>query len=250
MGTYRTTITKVTSSSRQSRASLAGFQSHNEWNPLDIKNRCALERLTSSVSTIPNLPSSFPVFSQAGRFRQDSPKLSSRFKGARGFGFTGMFYRRQLRRSQKRGLFVGNTKRGKGTKIMAITDRSGLPVSVHIESASPHEAGLVEETISQRFVKSRLQVLIGDKAYDSDKLDKKLAKKRIVLIAPHKNNRVKPKTQDGRPLRKIKKRWKVERLFAWLYNYRRIVNRWEYHVLNFVSFVKLATILILIRNYL
>jgi len=36
----------------------------------------------------------------------------------------------------------------------------------------------------------------------------------VELIAPHKKNRVKPTTQDGRVLRRYKKRWRVERLFA------------------------------------
>jgi transposase len=76
--------------------------------------------------------------------------------------------------------------------------------------------------------------MIGDKAYDSDTLDQEIKKEHnIDLIAPHKRNRVKDKTQDGRSLRRYKRRWKVERLFAWLYNFRRIVTRYEYHAANF-----------------
>jgi hypothetical protein len=37
------------------------------------------------------------------------------------------------------GACVGKTKRGKGSKIMVIADRQGLPVAVHVESATPHE---------------------------------------------------------------------------------------------------------------
>jgi Putative transposase of IS4/5 family (DUF4096) len=40
------------------------------------------------------------------------------------------------------GACVGKTKRGKGSKIMAIADRQGLPVAVHVESATPHEVTL------------------------------------------------------------------------------------------------------------
>jgi transposase len=50
-------------------------------------------------------------------------------------------------------------------------------------------------------------------------------------------------------LRRYKRRWKVERLFAWLGNFRRILNRWEYHVANYAGFVHLGCILILLRNY-
>ena len=50
-----------------------------------------------------------------------------------------------LRTGKKRGLAVGKTKRGKGTKILAIADACGLPVAAHVESASPHEVKLVRQ---------------------------------------------------------------------------------------------------------
>jgi hypothetical protein len=58
--------------------------------------------------------------------------------------------------------------------------------------------------------------LTGDKAYDSDRLDAELRGQGIEMIAPHRRNRKKPATQDGRPLRRYKRRWKIERLLAWL----------------------------------
>jgi transposase len=90
--------------------------------------------------------------------------------------------------------------------------------------------------------------LIGDKAYDSDALDAELAAWGIELIAPHRANRVRPQTQDGRPLRRYHRRWKMERLMAWLQNYRRVLVRWEYHLENFLGFVQLACVLILLRH--
>lgn len=128
--------------------------------------------------------------------------------------------------AKKRGDCVGKTKRGKGTKIMAIADRAGLPLAVDVTSASPHEVTLVEGTLAACFVDERPEHLIGDKAYDSDPLDERLAAQGIELIAPHRRNRKKPKTQDGRPLRRYRRRWKVERLMAWLQNFRRIVVRY------------------------
>jgi hypothetical protein len=49
---------------------------------------------------------------------------------------------------EKGGLKVGKTKRGKGTKIMAVADRHGLPVSICIESATPHEVKLAHFHLS------------------------------------------------------------------------------------------------------
>ncbi len=118
---------------------------------------------------------------------------------------------------------MGATKRGKGTKLMAVADGFGLPVAVHTTSASPHEVRLVRQSVCGRFTDERPEKMIGDKAYDSDPLDAELKQLDIELIAPHKANRKKARTQDGRKLRRYKRRWKIERLFAWLGNFRRIV---------------------------
>jgi hypothetical protein len=84
-------------------------------------------------------------------------------------------------------LKVGKTKRGKGTKIMAVADRHGLPVSICIESATPHEVTLV--------VPDAPGHLIGDNAYDSDKLDVQLRHYGIEVIAPAPQQ---PKNQKTR----------------------------------------------------
>jgi hypothetical protein len=74
--------------------------------------------------------------------------------------------------------------------------------------------------------------LIGDKAYDSDSLDEQLAEEYgIEMISPNRSNR-KQKTQDGRPLRR----------------YRRLVTRWEYRIENFLGFVQLACLLMLLKH--
>ena len=109
---------------------------------------------------------------------------------------------------------------------------------------------LVRETLNRRFLSQLPERIIGDKAYDSDPLDRELAALGVEMIAPHKRNRVKLKTQDGRPVRRYRKRWKVERLFAWLQNYRRISTRWEYHLENFLGMVQLGCALILIKSLL
>jgi hypothetical protein len=99
---------------------------------------------------------------------------------------------------------------------MALTDASRLPLAVCAASASPHEVTLVEAALAASFLRERPERLIADRAYDSDPLD---VEKGIELIAPHKRNRKKAKTQDGRRLRRYKRRWKIERLFAWLGNF-------------------------------
>ena len=149
----------------------------------------------------------------------------------------------------KRGGGVGPTKRGKGSKIMAIADGHGFPLAVHVASASPHETRLVEPTLDQRFLAKPPKRMIGDRAYDSDPLDQRIYKRYgVQLIAPHKFVRVAAATQDGRVLRRYRRRWKIERLFAWLHNFRRTVIRWEYYPENFLGMVQLACAVILLRH--
>ncbi len=133
---------------------------------------------------------------------------------------------------------------------MAVADASGLPVAACLASASPHEVKLAETALDSLFVSGMPEKLIGDKAYHSDMLDENLLKKHgVEMIAPHRSSRKKPKTQDGRKLRRHKRRWKVERLFAWLQNFRRLVVRYERHADNFLAFLQLACFVILFRFF-
>src|SRR5512138_2255066 len=131
---------------------------------------------------------------------------------------------------------------------MAIADRRGLPVAVHAESATPHEVTLVHATLAQRFVRQQPVRLIGDNAYESDSLDAALARQGVELIAPHRRTRT-HRTQDGRPLRRYRRRWTVERLFAWFQNFRRLVVRYDERLAeNFLGMVHLACCVILLRG--
>lgn len=132
---------------------------------------------------------------------------------------------------------------------MGIANGDSLPVAICTDSAQGHEIKLVEKTIAHRFTKKKPKRLIGDRAYDSDPLDEQLQKQHVELIAPHKRNRRKKKTQDGRTLRKYRSRWKIERLFAWIQNFRRCLTRFEYYQENFLGFLRWACIVLLINRF-
>ncbi len=132
---------------------------------------------------------------------------------------------------------------------MAIVTKKSRPLALKVFSATPFETTLVEQTIKERFAKAKIRRLVGDRAYDSDPLDKKLKRKGIELIAPHKRNRTKHKTQDGRRLRHYGNRWTVERFFSYLQNFRKCVTRYERYSQNFQSFIYLAAILMLLRCF-
>jgi transposase len=142
---------------------------------------------------------------------------------------------------------IGPTRRGKGVKIMAIVDRHGLPLSVSTYAANHHEVTLVQLSFEFYMIEAKPENLIGDKAYDSDQLDEQLRRDGIEMIAPHRSDR-KRKTQDRRRLRRYERRWIVERFFAWIQWRRRLLVRWEFYPRNFLGFVRLAAICILLRH--
>ena len=134
---------------------------------------------------------------------------------------------------------------------MICVDAQGIPLAVETESANRNEAILVEPLIAKMTLKKRHpQRLIYDKAGDSQKLRDCLADQNIDFICPHRDikNR-KQKSQDGRKLRRYKRRWIVERTISWLHNYRRVVTRWEYHNHLYTSFVKLACLFTMIKRF-
>ena len=163
---------------------------------------------------------------------------------------------RDLRARKKGGDAIGKTKRGKGTKCMVVVDGEGVPLGASVHSASPAEIMLIEETLKTISVprsgpgrpRSRPERLVCDKAYDSDPFRKRLKGRGIELIAPHRANRRRAKTQDGRRLRRYRRRWKVERTFAWMQNYRRLVVGWERKASMFLALVHVACMFIALRH--
>jgi len=134
---------------------------------------------------------------------------------------------------------------------MAVADGSSIPLAIHAQSASPQEVTLVGQALATNFLKEKPERLVGERAYDSDLLEEALEERGIEMIAPHTKNRKKRKTQeDERKLRRYKRRWKIERLFAWLSNFRRLVVRYEYKAENFLGMVQLGCIVILLRKCL
>jgi transposase len=138
---------------------------------------------------------------------------------------------------------------------MVLADGQGIPLGVSVHSASPAEVTLTHETLSTVRVgngrpgrpRQYPDRLIADRAYDSAALRKALAQRGIEQITPHKQNRVQAPLQDGRALRRYRKRWKVERAIAWLGNYRRLVVRWDCSPEIYRAFVHIACFIIVLR---
>jgi len=110
--------------------------------------------------------------------------------------------------------------------MMLLADAQGLPLAAHTSEAEPHENRLIQAMFDFMVSRNEPSRTIGDKACDSDELDARLAARGIEMIAPHRAGRREP-TQDGRPLRRYKRRWTVERSISRLKNLRRLCIRRE-----------------------
>ncbi len=214
---------------------------------VDFAHGRALERFAAALRSVSDCASAFSSLAKSRGDRSGVARVGSGFGPAGRTRSFRMFFRRQLQRGQKGGAGVGATKRGKGCKIMALGDAHGLPIALYTEAAAPAEVSLTEATLAARWVREKPLRIIADKAFDSDSLRQRLLKKQMLLLSPHRRGRKSPCFNDRRWMRRYRKRWKIERLFAWLHNFRRLVIRWEYHAANYLAFLQLGCAIILLR---
>ena len=130
---------------------------------------------------------------------------------------------------------------------MLMVDGEGTPLSVFTLSASTAEVHTTETLVDERLTEKKPKRLLYDKAADADWLRESLQQRGIELICPHRQGRKKPPLQDGRSLRRYRKRFKVERTISWLMNLRRLVTRYEYHDHLFQGFVELGCLFTILK---
>ena len=224
---------------------------------VDAAQRCAVAGFTAAVSQSGDL---LAAAETVGRARRVAGSLA----GAA--GLTGPARAVVLGRDlpgchvfsgPKRGSAVGKTKRGKGTKAVVLADGQGIPLGVLLASATPHEVTLAEAALATVRVPRRArgrprvrpQRIIADRGYDSDPLRRRLRRRGIELIAPYRCNKRNKPYDDGRKLRRYRRRWKIERTFAWLQNFRRLQVRQDRILSVFQGFCHVACLLITLRYF-
>jgi transposase len=140
---------------------------------------------------------------------------------------------------------------------MVLADGAGTPLGVHVEAASPAEVKLLSQTLDKARIpkrkggkRRRPRRLIADRGYDSNEARALLVKREIEPIIPRRRNNRVATHQDGRKLRRYKRRWIIERTNSWLQNFRRLVVRYERKVKNFEALIHLACALITLNRVL
>jgi transposase len=140
---------------------------------------------------------------------------------------------------------------------MVVVDGQGIPVGIHVTSASPAEVTLVDPTLNTIQVpraggghpRRTPKRLIGDRAYDSDPVRARLARRGITVIVPYRDNRTARIYEDGRHLRRYRRRWIIERTIAWLGSFRRLLVRHERLTSVYCSLLYFAAALIALRRF-
>lgn len=147
---------------------------------------------------------------------------------------------------------VGNTKCCKGCKVVDIVDPRGTPLDIHTAAANESEVNLIKPVLDNLpFDDVVPENVVYDRAANSDPLRERLqAERGVELICPHRKNRKKPLTQDGRACRRYKRRYKVERTHSWFHNYRRTIIRYETSLARYSGWIQLACVLLTLKTVL
>ena len=143
---------------------------------------------------------------------------------------------------------------------MLVVDGNGLPIGFLLASASPHEVKLAVPTLQTVSVprrrggrpKQRPKELVADRAYDSKPFRRWLRSRGIKPTIPSYLRRERKRPKRGRPVKVAPgyaERWKVERTFAWLGNFRRLLVRHERYLVTFRAFLLVAFILVSLRCF-
>jgi transposase len=154
---------------------------------------------------------------------------------------------------------VGLTRKGKGTKWMLVVDGNGLPLGFHLDGANCAEVRLAQQTLDTVRVarprgraKVRPATLVADRGYDSSAFRRALRRRGIRMCIPPKRHPANWRPKRGRPIvarkQEYRQRYTVERSFAWLGNFRRLLIRWEHLVSVYQSWFTFAVMVLSVRR--
>ena len=126
------------------------------------------------------------------------------------------------------------------TKIHLAVDALGNPIRILLTGGQASDIGQARKLVSG----ISMQWLLGDKGYDSDDFVAWLNSANVEAVIPPRSNRKSPRDYDRHW---YKQRNLVERANAWLKRFRRIATRYDKTARNYLGFVTLGAILMLLR---
>ncbi len=122
-------------------------------------------------------------------------------------------------------------------------DARGLPIRLALSPGQAHDASLIEELLEGL---PRGAMLLGDRAYDADKIRARQSERGGWANLPPKRNRIEPIVFSPHLYRQ---RNLIERFFSKLKHFRRIATRDDKLGDTFLAAIKLACIRLWLRAY-
>ena len=136
---------------------------------------------------------------------------------------------------------MGRSRGGLTTKIHALVDAEGLPIALKLTEGQAHDGKSAEDMLEQI---TAGQILLADRAYDSDAMRQALAERGAwANVKPMPNRRNIPAFSPFL----YRYRNLVERFFNKLKHFRAVATRFEKHDANYLALVKLAATRIWMR---
>jgi transposase len=136
---------------------------------------------------------------------------------------------------------MGRSRGGLTTKIHAVVDANGNPITLKLTEGQAHDGRSAADLLDTVQVG---QILLADRGYDSDALRKKMAERGAWANIKPMPNRVNVPSFSPWLYRY---RNLVERFFSKLKHFRAIATRFEKHDANYLGLVKLAAAKIWMR---
>jgi len=138
---------------------------------------------------------------------------------------------------------MGRSRGGLTTKIHALVDANGLPLVLKLTPGQAHDGRSASDMLGTL---GPGQILLADRAYDSDGLRQALAERGAWANIKPMPGRVNIPAFSPLlyGLRNV-----VERFFSKIKHFRAIATRYEKHDANYLALVKLAAIRIWMRTY-
>ena len=136
---------------------------------------------------------------------------------------------------------MGRSRGGLTTKIHALVDAEGLPIALKLTEGQAHDGKSAEDMLDQM---QPGQILLADRAYDSDAMRQRLAERGAwANVKPMPNRKNVPAFSAFL----YKYRNLVERFFNKLKHFRGVATRYDKRADNYLAGVKLASLRIWLR---
>ena len=139
---------------------------------------------------------------------------------------------------------LGRSRGGFGTKIHAAVSGLMLPVTVLLSAGQEADVSYAAPLLEAVPASAQVQAVIADKGYDSKAVVAKVEARGAEAVIPTLSNR---KVQRVIDTERYKDRNLAERFWGKVKQFRRVATRYEKTARNFLAFVHVASIMVLLR---